>query len=168
MFFVIFWCNSKALGKLGNIVAETKFASQEAKVFPNKFRNIFVAETILVSQFARMFSNVSNTSHIVFPIGHVQTMFKDYSANINNTSRLVRANVSQKMFPSLPTVGNMTKLRQETMLLQQCFPVCPGINDCSCGRNRCRIHSHQVNNEINGNRIGQTHYIFENDKISHE
>ena len=30
----------------GNIVAETKFASQEAKMFPNKFRNIFVAETM--------------------------------------------------------------------------------------------------------------------------
>ena len=25
----------------GNIVAETKFASQEGKLFPNKFRNIF-------------------------------------------------------------------------------------------------------------------------------
>ena len=30
----------------GNIVAETKFASQEAKMFPNKFRNIFVAKTM--------------------------------------------------------------------------------------------------------------------------
>ena len=30
----------------GNIVAETKFASREAKMFPNKFRNIFVAETM--------------------------------------------------------------------------------------------------------------------------
>ena len=30
----------------GNIVAETKFASQEAKMFPNKFRNIFVGETM--------------------------------------------------------------------------------------------------------------------------
>ena len=33
----------------GNIVAETKFASQEAKMFPNKFRNIFVAETMFDS-----------------------------------------------------------------------------------------------------------------------
>ena len=33
----------------GNIVAETKFASQEAKRFPNKFRNIFVAETMFHS-----------------------------------------------------------------------------------------------------------------------
>ena len=33
----------------GNIVAETKFASQEAKMFPNKFRNIFVAETMFPS-----------------------------------------------------------------------------------------------------------------------
>ena len=30
----------------GNIVAETQFASQEEKMFPNKFRNIFVAETM--------------------------------------------------------------------------------------------------------------------------
>ena len=39
----------------------------------------------------------------------------------------MRANVSQKMFPSLPTVGNMTKHRQETMFPQQCFLVCPGF-----------------------------------------
>ena len=32
----------------GNIVAETKFASQEAKMLPNKFGNIFVAETMVV------------------------------------------------------------------------------------------------------------------------
>ena len=32
------------------------------------------------------------------------------------------------MFPSLPTVGNMTKHRQETMFPQQCFLVCPGLN----------------------------------------
>ena len=31
------------------------------------------------------------------------------------------------MFPSLPTVGNMTKHRQETMFPQQCFQVCPGL-----------------------------------------
>ena len=33
----------------GNIVAEIKFASQEAKMFPKKFRNIFVAETMFPS-----------------------------------------------------------------------------------------------------------------------
>ena len=74
-----------------------------------------------------MFSNVFNTTNIVFPIGHVKTLFKDYSANINNTSRFVRANVSQKMFPSLPTVGSMTKNQQETMFRKQCFLVCPGL-----------------------------------------
>ena len=58
-----------------------------------------------------MFSSVSSTRNIVFPIRHVKTMFKDYGANINNTLRFVRANVSQEMFPSLPTVGNMTKHR---------------------------------------------------------
>ena len=39
----------------------------------------------------------------------------------------MRANVSQKMFPSLPTLGNITKHRQGTMFLQQCFLVCPGL-----------------------------------------
>ena len=74
-----------------------------------------------------MFSNVSNTRNIVFPIRHAQTMVKDYSANVNNTLRFVRDNVSQKMFLSLPTVGNVTKHRQETMFPQQCFLVCPGL-----------------------------------------
>ena len=37
------------LPTLGNIVAESKFASQEAKMFPNKFRNIFTAEAIFPS-----------------------------------------------------------------------------------------------------------------------
>ena len=32
----------------GNIVGETKFASQEAKMFPNKFRNISVEETMFL------------------------------------------------------------------------------------------------------------------------
>ena len=76
-----------------------------------------------------MFSNVSNTRNIVFPIGHVQTMFKDYSANINNTLRFVRANVSQKMSPSLPRWElNTSKHRQETMFPQKCFLVCPALN----------------------------------------
>jgi hypothetical protein len=37
-----------SLSTPGN-VAETKFASREAKIFPNKFRNIFVAETMFPS-----------------------------------------------------------------------------------------------------------------------
>ena len=37
------------LATSGNIFAETKFASQEAKIFPKKFRNIFVTETIFPS-----------------------------------------------------------------------------------------------------------------------
>ena len=77
-----------------------------------------------------MFSNVSSTRNIVFPIGHVRTMFYDYSAIINNTLRFVRANVPQKMFSNLPTVGNMKKHRQETMFPQQCFLVCPGLAIC--------------------------------------
>ena len=66
-----------------------------------------------VSSFAHMFSNFSSTRNIVFPIRHVQTIFiYDYSANINNTKIRVSQCFS-KMFPSLPTVGNMTKHRQE-------------------------------------------------------
>ena len=65
-----------------------------------------------------LFSNVSSMRNIVFP---------RYSAKINNTLhvRFVRTNVSQKMFPSLPAVRNMTKPQQETMFPQQCFLVCP-------------------------------------------
>ena len=74
-----------------------------------------------------MFSNVSNTRNIVFPTRQDKIVFKYYSAHINNTLRFVRANVSQKMFPSLLTLGNMTKHRQETMFPQQCFLVCPGL-----------------------------------------
>ena len=35
----------------GNIVAEAKFASQEENIFSNKFRNIFVAETMFRTWF---------------------------------------------------------------------------------------------------------------------
>ena len=33
----------------GNIVAKTKPSTQDAKIFPNKFRNLFVAETMFSS-----------------------------------------------------------------------------------------------------------------------
>ena len=38
--FVIFDVSSKVLPTRGNIVAETNFASREAKMFPCEFRNI--------------------------------------------------------------------------------------------------------------------------------
>ena len=41
-------------------------------------------------------------------LAHAQE--NNVSANINNTLRFVSANVSQKMFPSLPTLGNMKKI----------------------------------------------------------
>ena len=63
----------------GNIVAETKFASWEAKMFPDKFRNIFVAETMFPSlptcfqlksdKMAEVFEAIestSNTNHNCF------------------------------------------------------------------------------------------------------
>ena len=84
----------------GNIVAETKFASWEAKMFPNKFRNILVAETTFPSlpTCFQMFP----TQETLFSGSDMfkLTMFKDYSAK----KQYLRANVSQKMFPSLPTV----------------------------------------------------------------
>ena len=39
----------KALSKPRNIVAEKQFASQDAKMFPIKFRNIFVVKTMFSS-----------------------------------------------------------------------------------------------------------------------
>ena len=56
-------------------------------------------------------------------------MFWNYSANINNSLRFVRANVSQKMFSSLPTLVKMTKHRQETLFSQQWVLACPGFKD---------------------------------------
>ena len=41
--------NLPMLPTSGNIVVETKFAPQEAKMFPKKFRNIFVVETMFPS-----------------------------------------------------------------------------------------------------------------------
>ena len=63
-----------------------------------------------------------------------ETMFSRLQACQNNVLRLlckhkqfVRANVFRKMFPSLPTVGNMTKRRRELMFPRQCFLVWPGL-----------------------------------------
>ena len=127
---------SKVLGKVGNIVAETlcflqmfpllahlgkhccgnKISFPGSKNVSQQIQKHFCCGNN-VSYFAHMFSNVSNTRNIVFPIGHVQTMFKDYSPNINNALRFVRANVSQKMSTSLP--------RWET---------CPNIDRKQCFR----------------------------------
>ena len=74
----MFPINVSCLPTSGIIVAETKFSSQEAKIFLRKFRNIFVAET--------MFPSLS-TCFQMFPAQetfrrrHVETMFKDYSPN---------------------------------------------------------------------------------------
>ena len=54
--FPIFLCLSTS----GNIDAETKFAYQKAKVFPNKSRNIFVADT--------MFSRRNSVQDVYFKI----------------------------------------------------------------------------------------------------
>ena len=114
----------------GNIVAKTKFASQEAKMFLKKFRNIFVAETMFPS-LPTSFQMFPARETLFSRLGKFKKCFNymqfDYSANINNILRFVRANVSQKMFPSLLTVGNMTKHRHEKMFPQQCFLVCPGL-----------------------------------------
>ena len=48
-------------------------------------KNVFQMFLLQKQWFLHMFSNVSSTRNIVFPIRHVKTMFRDYSANINNT-----------------------------------------------------------------------------------
>ena len=70
----MFPTNGPYLPSSGNIVAETKFASQEAKMFPKKFRNNFVAET----------------------------MFPSLPPGGEHDKTSTRNNVSATMFPSLP------------------------------------------------------------------
>ena len=57
-----------------NIVAETKFASQEAKMFPNKFRNSFVAETMLPG-LPTCFQVFSARETLFSQLGQVKTLF---------------------------------------------------------------------------------------------
>ena len=89
------------LGKLGNIVAETLcFLSvfpclPTSKNFPLRKQCFLVCPHIF-----KCFQDEK-----IFPVRHVKIMLKDNSTNINNTLIFVRANVSQKMFPSLPTLG---------------------------------------------------------------
>ena len=89
----------------GNIVAETKFVSQEAKMFPKKFRNIFVAETMFPS-FGTCFQLFPARETLFSRLGKFKKCFK---TKLNNTLRFVRANFSKQIFPSLPTVGNVTR-----------------------------------------------------------
>ena len=88
------------LSPLGNIAVETNFATQGAKMFPNKFRNIFVAETIFPS-LPTCYQMFIARGTLFSRSGMLKQCFKT-SANINNTLRFVQANVSAIMFPSLP------------------------------------------------------------------
>ena len=106
-------------------VAETKFASQEAKMFSKKLRNIFVAETMFPS-LSICFQMFPARETLFSRLGTFKQCFKTI-VQTNNTLRFVRANVSQKMFPSLPTLGNMTKHRQETMFPATMFPSLPRL-----------------------------------------
>ena len=67
----------------GNTVAETKFASHEAKMFLRKFRNIYVEETMFPSLTTCF--EVFPARETVFPIRHVKTLFQDDSVSTNNT-----------------------------------------------------------------------------------
>ena len=73
-------------------------------MLPNKFRNIFAAETTFPS-LPTCFQMFPTRETLFFRLGHVQTMFKGYSANINNTKYKTSTgnNVSATMFPSLPS-----------------------------------------------------------------
>ena len=87
-------------------------------MFPNKFRSIFVAETVFPSlpTYIKCFQH---EKHCFSPLGMlkqcstVQLYCKHKQYFKIRTSYCT---VSRKMFPSLPTVGNMSKHRQE-----QCF-----------------------------------------------
>ena len=78
-----------------NIVAETKFASQETKMFPNKFRN-FVAETTFPS---------------------LPTCFQMFPTQETLVSR------SDMFKQCLKTI--VQKNTYELMFLKKCFLVCP-------------------------------------------
>ena len=113
----------KALVKLRNIVAETLFFLFNVSLFAhlgkhwcgNKINICFPGSKNVSQQIQEHFLlrkqcfliyphvfKCFQQRNIVFSIGHVQTMFKDYTANINNTLRFVRANVSQKCFLVCP------------------------------------------------------------------
>ncbi len=66
----MFPINVSLFASSGNIVAQKKFASQEATMFTIKFIKSFAAE--------KMFSSLPTSFHtrnIVFPIRHVKAMF---------------------------------------------------------------------------------------------
>ena len=92
----------------GNIVAETKLASPRTKVFPNKFRSIFVAETMFPSLpicfqvfpvRKTLFSRLDKLKQCFKTIGEHKQYFKICASY----------NVSQETFPGLPTLGKMKK-----------------------------------------------------------
>jgi hypothetical protein len=95
------------------MVAETKFAFRDAKMFPNKFKNIFVVET--------MFSSLPTCSQ---PNRHAQDYIHGRKMMVHHVSNILdqfTPNVPTAMLPSLPTLENMQNGRQ------QCFLVCPGL-----------------------------------------
>ena len=102
----MFPINVSLFAQLGKHCCGNKIYFPESKNVSQQIQKNFCCGNN-VSQFAHIFSNVSSTKNIVFPIRQT---------NINNTVRFVRASVSKKMFP-----------RQETMFLLQCFLVCPGL-----------------------------------------
>ena len=76
----------------GKIVAETKFAFQEAKMFPKKFRNVFVADTMFPS-FPRynVFKCFQREKHCFPDQASLKNVLRLYSANVNNIYFKIRA-----------------------------------------------------------------------------
>ena len=68
------------------------FASQEAKMLPNKFRNIFVAETMFPSFPMHVFPNACRTETWLSRLGNNILSLNTNSANISNTLRFVPDN----------------------------------------------------------------------------
>ena len=69
----MFPINVSLFAHLGKIVAETKFASLEAKMFPRKFRNNFVAKTVFPS-FSTCFQMFSTRETLFFRLGMLKVL----------------------------------------------------------------------------------------------
>ena len=70
---IIFPINASLFAHLGNIYAEIKFASQEAKMFPKKFRNTFAARQCFL-----ILPTCYRTGYIVSRLDMCRQCFKYY------------------------------------------------------------------------------------------
>ena len=98
-FLLMFPC----LPTSGNTVAETKFTSQKAKMFPKKFRKIFVVKTLC---FLSMFPCLPTSGNTV-----AETKFTFQKAKMF-PNKFRKIFVAETMFLSLPTYFEMFAARK--------------------------------------------------------